>query len=353
MKGTIYKNKNRYWYKVIKPGETKPSYMPLIPIGAKFATSDYGVALNTAKIIWESLTVNKPVDICKTIKDLAERYCDYIKDYYRSSQEGYITSLVIKKFSEKCGAIIPQDYGPLALKEYRDTLITDDLCRNTVNKYIKKIVGMFQWGSEMQISPASTHYALKSLRILRKGFTEARESVSVKSVPKKDFKKSLKVLSPQIADMVQVLTLTVMRPSELLNLRPVEIDMTKKVWKYKPSKHKLVNKDIPRIIAIGPQAQEILKKYLKSNVNQYFFLNKKGRPYTHTAFRRNIARTLDRKGLNHWFPYQLRHSGATNIRDKFGKETTIAVLGHRTSTMVEVYTDINYKKAEKAAAKCG
>ena len=51
--GTIYLNKNRYWWKVQLPGENKSKARPLRPIGAKYATSDYSVACEVAGNLWQ------------------------------------------------------------------------------------------------------------------------------------------------------------------------------------------------------------------------------------------------------------------------------------------------------------
>jgi hypothetical protein len=46
--GTIYLNKNRYWWKVQLPGEAKTKARSLKPVGAKYATKDIGVAREVA-----------------------------------------------------------------------------------------------------------------------------------------------------------------------------------------------------------------------------------------------------------------------------------------------------------------
>ena len=43
--GTIYLNKNRWWWKVQLPGEDKIKARPLKPIGSRYATTDYAVAV--------------------------------------------------------------------------------------------------------------------------------------------------------------------------------------------------------------------------------------------------------------------------------------------------------------------
>jgi hypothetical protein len=50
--GTIYLNKNRYWYKVQLPGQAKPAARPLVPHGSKYATTDYAVAVELANNIY-------------------------------------------------------------------------------------------------------------------------------------------------------------------------------------------------------------------------------------------------------------------------------------------------------------
>lgn len=52
--GTIYKNKNRYWWKVKFPSETKTKTLPLRPQGMKFATKDRQEAERVATQILQS-----------------------------------------------------------------------------------------------------------------------------------------------------------------------------------------------------------------------------------------------------------------------------------------------------------
>ena len=47
--GTIYLNKKRYWWKVRLPGEEKIKARPLKPVGSRYATTDYAVAVECTK----------------------------------------------------------------------------------------------------------------------------------------------------------------------------------------------------------------------------------------------------------------------------------------------------------------
>jgi integrase len=56
--------------------------------------------------------------------------------------------------------------------------------------------------------------------------------------------------------------LTGMRPGEVCHLRPCDVLRLKPVWVYTPHTHKTEHKGKVRKIAIGPQAQAILERYV-------------------------------------------------------------------------------------------
>ena len=56
--GTIYLNKNRYWWKVQLPGEPAAKAQPLKPIGARFATAGF-VACEVAGNLWQQVVYQR------------------------------------------------------------------------------------------------------------------------------------------------------------------------------------------------------------------------------------------------------------------------------------------------------
>ena len=87
--GTIYLNKNRYWWKVQLPGETAAKARPLRPIGARFATGDYNTAVEVAKsMLQKHLFENgqKVQGEILNIATLVRAYMDYANDYYVDSE---------------------------------------------------------------------------------------------------------------------------------------------------------------------------------------------------------------------------------------------------------------------------
>lgn len=66
-----------------------------------------------------------------------------------------------------------------------------------------------------------------------------------------------------LQDMVLVQYFGGMRPSEMLIMRPCDIEFAGDIWKYVPTHHKNEKKDLPRLIFLGPKAQAILQPHLQ------------------------------------------------------------------------------------------
>ena len=92
--GSIYLNKNRYWWKVQLPGEPSIKARSLKPIGARYATTDYSVAVEVARALLEKHLFETSQNLhgeIVNIASLVRAYMEYAKDYYVDS-EGNPTS---------------------------------------------------------------------------------------------------------------------------------------------------------------------------------------------------------------------------------------------------------------------
>src|SRR5262249_34296704 len=96
-------------------------------------------------------------------------------------------------------------------------------------------------------------------------------SEPVKPVPRAVVEATLPILRPMLADMVRLQLETGMRPGELVVTRGCDLDMTGKVWLYRPHRHKTQRHGHQRIIAIGPKGQSIIRQHLKPSVEAYLF----------------------------------------------------------------------------------
>ena len=54
-------------------------------------------------------------------------------------------------------------------------------------------------------------------------------------------------------------------------MRACDIDMSGKIWEYRPASHKTQHHGKERIIFLGPQALEIIRPFLKPEVDAYLF----------------------------------------------------------------------------------
>jgi integrase len=357
-----------------------------------------------------------------TINELLLRLWPHIETHYRH-QDGTPTSevadfkLSLRLLRAMYGHTPAKDFGPLALKAVRQKLIEGGLCRNVINQRIGRIRRFFKWAVADELIPESVYRALKAVPGLQRGRSAARETEPVKPVSDVVVEATLPFLRPQVAAMVRLQQHTRMRPGEVVIMRGVDLDLTGKVWLYRPGsdqgphgKHKTAWRGHQKVIAIGPKAQEILKPWLRLNLTECLFQpresmtafrteqrrsrktkvqpsqqnRRKARPkkmpreqYTSRSYAQAIAKAVlaanktkacdlcqKRKPedhceacratvLPHWHPNQLRHTKATEIRREFGLDAARAVLGHRSPAVTEVYAELDVSKAAEIMAQRG
>ena len=309
------------------------------------------------------------------------------------------------------------DFGPLALKALRASMVESGLSRRYVNENVHRIRKVFRWAASEQLIPASNSQALATVEGLRKGHTKAKDHAPVTVVDDARVEATLPHLPKIVADMVRLQRLTGARPGEIIAMRPADIDRSAEVWSYIPAEHKTEHHNHRRLICIGPKAQAILLPYLLRDVESHCFqpadsekqrrreahairktplscgnrpgTNRKrrrerapGKCYTNDSYRRAIARAcivafmpvelrrgpedetaeqrLARKvaaakwrAENVWFPHQLRHTAATDIRKRFGLESAQATLGHTRLEVTQIYAEKNQELAAHVAREVG
>ena len=189
-------------------------------------------------------------------------------------------------------------------------------------------------------------------------------------------------------------------------MRPGDIDRSNEIWEYRPRTHKTKRRGKERLIFIGPSAQAVLLRYLARDPQAHCFRpcdseakrraaqhaarrtplscgNKPGsnrvtdrrRPpgesYTPRAYSRAIRCGCKRAfpippevkkdsaaankwcDDHRWFPNQLRHSAATEIRKRFGLEAAQTVLGHSKADVTQVYAERDYALAANVIRQIG
>lgn len=326
-----------------------------------------------------------------TIAELLVAYLEFAQVYY--SQDGKPTSEYVamvhvarplRDFYESASVA---EFGPIALKAVRQTLVDRGLARRHINQQINRVRRIFKWGVENELVPPDVLHGLTAVAPLKRGRTPARETAAVKPVPDAHVDAVLPFVSRQVAAMIQLQRLTGMRPGEVVLLRPADLDRSGPIWVYKPMKHKTQYQNHEREIFFGPKAQEVLAPWLLRESQMFCFSPKeaeaernahrreqrrtpmtpsqaKRRPkeaasrekrvrYDRDSYRRAIEYAIKRAKVPHWHPHQLRHNCGTYIRQGYGLDGAQAILGHRNAAVTEIYAEVNRQRAASIMGQVG
>jgi integrase len=312
-----------------------------------------------------------------TMAEVMAAFLEHAKIYYQQpdgkpGREYEMIRDTLRFVKADCSALPAKDFGPKRLKEIREAMIAKDHSRRYINKNIERIRRMIRWAVEEELVSPSVHTALSTVRGLKKGRTEARETDPITPVADSDVQAAVKHLPMIVADMVRLQRITGMRAGELVQMKLCDIDRTADVWVYRPPRHKTASQGKDRTVPLGPKAQAVLIPYLARGEDMHLFRpvdseakrqaereaarktpkscgNRRGSNrvecpkrtagefYTVDAYRRAIARACERAKINTWSPHQLRHSRATEVRKEFGLEDAQIVLGHANADITQVY----------------
>ncbi|MFO0803438.1 MAG: site-specific integrase [Gemmataceae bacterium] len=207
---------------------------------------------------------------------------------------------------------------------------------------------------------------------LQRGRTDAKETEPIGPVEESVVDATLPYLNRHVRGLIEFQRLTGCRPGEACSIRRCDIDTGGDIWLYKPVHHKTAHRGKSRTIAIGPQAQALLRQFFATSIDDYLFSprraveeargitewkrNAKRMPrerYDRTSYTRAIARATAAAGVPHWHPNQLRHAHATKVRKVFSLEHAGAALGHSKMSATEIYAERDAGLALEVAAKIG
>ena len=351
-----------------------------------------------------------------TVVELIADYLRYAKSYYGDGPRSSAAAMMyaVRPLKELYGRTAAAGFGPLQFKAVRQSLMGTDVSRSYVNQTMRKIAAVFRWGAGEGKLPASVPQSLSMVAGLRRGKTDLRETKPIQPVADATVDATIPHLSPIVADMIRLQRLCGARPAEVCILRPCDLDRTGEVWIYKPKEHKTEHHGKERTIFIGPQAQEILLRYLARGGEDYCFrpcdsmakylaakhdaratplscgnrpgTNRRKKPrkapgerYTTCSYRRAIHNACDKafphpeldgirepmlnkeqklelkawRKSHRWAPNQLRHAAATEVRREFGLEAAQIVLGHSKADVTQVYAERDLAKGLEVAKRIG
>ncbi|MFO0796377.1 MAG: tyrosine-type recombinase/integrase [Gemmataceae bacterium] len=297
-----------------------------------------------------------------------------------------------------------REFGPLALKAVRQQMIEKGWNRKLVNQRVGRVRRAFRWAVENELVPVAVHQALKTVSGLQAGRTDAREPDPVLPVDDETVRATLPFLGSVVRGMVEVQQLTGMRPGEVCQLRPCDIDTATDVWVFRPRQYKTRHRGKARAVAIGPRARAVLEALTPAEPTAHYFdprravaefraarsagrttpryashmarnaavrvATPKREPaerYTVSSYGHAVARAVERANrrrerlagagnfdaVPHWHPNQLRHAHGTAVRHRFGLEAAQVALGHERADVTQVYAERNLTLATRVAAEIG
>lgn len=332
-----------------------------------------------------------------TIDGLCEAYLDFAEGYYRKNgeltDEIYKVVASIRLLHEHCGMLPASDFTRQSLLAIQQKASTTGWKRRTVNERIQTIKRIFKWAANRGFITAAVYQELTLLEGLKKDRCPCPESIPVPPVSMDVVHKTLEHCPPIIADMAMLQYLAGMRPGEVCDLRACDIDISGDVWEFDYKSHKTRHHGHTRPIWFGERAQRILTPYLmdaEEHPDRYLFSPKEtvqwmamekrrkrkskvqpsqvkrsqdrkmrtgknppGEKYREDSYRNALQRAAKKAGVERWFPNQLRHTRATEIRAQFDLEAAQIVLGHEKADVTQIYAERDRKKGMEIMRKIG
>ncbi len=176
------------------------------------------------------------------IKHVTAAYREHAKETYAKSKAelGRILSLC-DELDLHDGNVKADEFGPRALQHQRQRWVDSGKARRYCNRLANLVIRIYRWAVSQELVNENTWSRLRSLDALRIGQTKARETKDIQPVSLAIVRATIKELPPVIRAMIRIHVATGMRPSELCNMRPCDIDRTGIEWMYRPELHKNKN----------------------------------------------------------------------------------------------------------------
>jgi integrase len=333
-----------------------------------------------------------------SVRELTAAFLDHAQANFDYKDYSHSRVAVIDFLDKLYGDDFPvEDFKPRCLKLIRTEMIQSRrFCRRVVNRYTHRVVSIFAWGVENDLVPETTWRALKAVKSLRKGDEGTVDNEERQPVPDDVVRRTLPFMPPTLRAMVQLQRILGMRPSEIAKMRVGDIDTTRGngLWYYVPGSCKTARYVGKIVFPLGKPEQELIAPYLVSKKSEAAVFSPRTAQAERNAEKRANRKTkitpsqqarnreraenpADRVGefydshayriavnfaiakgnkvlpegekIPHWFPYQLRHSAATQMEAMLGDTEAQALLGHKSVNMTKRYSKAQLAQREALA----
>lgn len=127
----------------------------------------------------------KPEPSGLTIVSLSAAFLAALYEQENGNKRGIfgVYKWALKPFVAQHGHELAADFGPLALKRWRDKLAEAEKSRSYIGNCLSAIKQTFKWGVSEELIPAAVWHALQSVPGLKPGKSKALEQRKKKPVP--------------------------------------------------------------------------------------------------------------------------------------------------------------------------
>lgn len=326
---------------------------------------------------WQDNALPTAKDWLPTIVEVVDAYSAHMQVHYQTQPRSWSRGkAAMKELNQHYGKMRVQDFTVLNLDRLRTKVNTPDkngnyrFCRGEVNKLVTNIQRCLKWAVSKGMCPVAVYQACLTLEPLQRGRCEARETEKVGPVSRADIDAIQGLVPADVWAMVQLQLLTGARPGEVCQLTAGMIDRSEAVWSAEIVDNKMAYRNQRRFLFFGPQAQALLLPYLLRGADEALF--KPGwRPsekpswskqspgrrdipqYTTDLYNTVVSRACKRAGIDAWTVNQLRHTRATELKKRYGLESTAAVLGHKAPETSLIYAEQDWAEASRIAGEMG
>lgn len=222
----------------------------------------------------------------------------------------------------------------------------EGLTRTYINQSLRRFRTMLRWAASLELVPDELVNSVRLVQPLRANRSGARE-VGPKRPPSRPVMDAIMAeLGADLADVCKTLSLTAMRPGEVLSLTSAEVEInpdgTGRVTK---ASHKTAYRGKTRIIPLSREAVAVLEPHLRPLVPSAPIFPGRGTSrsghITTDALRKAMARACRRIAAPLVRPYDIRRSSARAVRAACGLDAAQALLGHSHASTTEIYAPID------------
>jgi integrase len=207
-----------------------------------------------------------------TVLDLVAAFIPWARARYtKAPQEMSAFGVATRRLLRLYEDTPVKEFGPLALQTVRSMMVQEGLCRSTVNAAVHRIRRIWRWGVRNQLVHESHWRALTAVPALAEGEEGVRESEPVSPASWRQVRAVLRHAPQTVRVMAKLQMLTGMRPGEVVQLRPLDIQRLPEGWLFRPPQHKTKSRNKQRVVQIGPRAQALLEPLLGDDPAAYVF----------------------------------------------------------------------------------